>query len=143
MKSKVKECFLFWLFMTTICSIFFSFNFLSSRLDERTQRNPEKLMDCSNKVPQPSHLNCLLHQWMTSLLGSMGAITVSLIHPCIMDEGILSNFHIISLHPTLKLWKRGMDILGSSCNSGQNGILNPIILEIYIVIEQNYFSLLC
>lgn len=86
-------------------------------------------MDYSNKVPQPSHLNCLLHQWMTGTLGSRGDIAVSLIDPCVMDEGSFCHFHIVLLHLTLKLWQWGMDSLDSLYNSGQNGILKLIILE--------------
>lgn len=87
-------------------------------------------MDYSNKVPQPSHCSCLLQQCMSGTLGSMGVITVSLIHPCVIDEGSLFNFCIASLHLTWELCKWGMDILGSLCNSGQNEIHNLIISEI-------------
>lgn len=37
MKGKIKEHYLFWLFMTTKCSIFFPFNFFSVRLKERRE----------------------------------------------------------------------------------------------------------
>jgi len=89
--------------MTTKCRIVFLLQFPRFQARRKQSLLKQKLMDYSNKVPLLSHLTWLLQQAMTGILASMDDITMSLIYPCIMDEGSLCSSHIV-LNYAREVW---------------------------------------